>query len=499
MVFCYVHKWRNRGANVTPDSRWAERLQNGAPKFTRQHLVKYQGMENHVNDAEKSNNEEAGGALSESTSEAANRAGSKVISVVEIPELELRNRLLTLLTLSAGDGRNNTKAWDVARQKSFQFWDTQPVPKFDEVVDKSEPFQADKHTEEIRHEPYSLPDGFEWAVIDTDEDEHMNDTYKLLNENYVEDDENMFRFDYSLDFLRWALRPPGWQPDWFIGVRVSKTKKLVGFISAIPATIRVYNRPIKMVEINFLCVHKKLRSKRMAPVLIREVARRVNMTGIFQAVYTAGVVLPRPVSSCRYWHRSLNPKKLIDVKFSQLGRNMTLQRAVKLYKLPKDTKTPGLRRMESRDVKMVRHLLDQYLGKFDLAPVFSLDELAHWFLPRKDVIDSYVVEEDGIVTDFVSYYTLPSTVMHHPVYKSIRAAYLFYSVSTKTPINQLMFDALILAKNAGYDVFNALDLMDNSQFLEELKFGVGDGHLQYYLYNWKCPEMPPEKIGLILQ
>lgn len=68
-----------------------------------------------------------------------------------------------------------------------------------------------------------------------------------------------------------------------------------------------------MVEINFLCVHKKLRSKRVAPVLIREITRRVNLTGIFQAVYTAGIVLPKPVSTCTYWHRSLNPKKLIEV------------------------------------------------------------------------------------------------------------------------------------------------------------------------------------------
>jgi hypothetical protein len=34
---------------------------------------------------------------------------------------------------------------------------------------------------------------------------------------------------------------------------------------------------IKAVEINFLCVHKKLRSKRLAPVLIKEVTRRVNL------------------------------------------------------------------------------------------------------------------------------------------------------------------------------------------------------------------------------
>ena len=48
-----------------------------------------------------------------------------------------------------------------------------------------------------------------------------------------------------------------------------------------------------------------------------------------------------------------------------------------------------------------------------------------------------------------------------------------------------------------FDVFNALDLMENKEFLEKLKFGIGDGNLQYYLYNWKCPFMEPEKVGYL--
>jgi glycylpeptide N-tetradecanoyltransferase len=85
-----------------------------------------------------------------------------------------------------------------------------------------------------------------------------------------------------------------------------------------------------MAEINFLCVHKKLRSKRLAPVrqnnkvlcnkfitiqvLIKEVTRRVHRTGIAHAVYTAGILLTQPVSECIYYHRSLNIKKLVDVR-----------------------------------------------------------------------------------------------------------------------------------------------------------------------------------------
>jgi glycylpeptide N-tetradecanoyltransferase len=50
-------------------------------------------------------------------------------------------------------------------------------------------------------------------------------------------------------------------------------------------------------------------------MLIKEITRRVNLLGVFQAVYTAGVVLPKPIAACRYYHRSLDPKKLIEIGF----------------------------------------------------------------------------------------------------------------------------------------------------------------------------------------
>jgi glycylpeptide N-tetradecanoyltransferase len=55
-----------------------------------------------------------------------------------------------------------------------------------------------------------------------------------------------------------------------------------------------------MVDINFLCVHKKLRLKRLAPVLIKEITRRGHLEGFFQAVYTAAPFLPGIASKCRY-------------------------------------------------------------------------------------------------------------------------------------------------------------------------------------------------------
>lgn len=236
-------------------------------------------------------------------------------------------RWLEMLSLNSANNRGQTKTSEDAGKHNYKFWSTQPVPKLDEnEICANEAIEADKAISEIRQDPYSLPEGFEWDTMHIDDQSVLKELYTLLNENYVEDDDAMFRFDYQPEFLKWALQPPGWRPEWHVGVRVSKSKKLVGFISAIPGQVRVYDKVLKIVEINFLCVHKKLRAKRVAPVLIREITRRVNLTGIFQAVYTAGVVLPKPVATCRYWHRSLNAKKLIDVQFSHLSRNMTMQR-----------------------------------------------------------------------------------------------------------------------------------------------------------------------------
>ena len=48
-------------------------------------------------------------------------------------------------------------------------------------------------------------------------------------------------------------------------------------------------------------------------------------------MYTAGVVLPKPVGTCRYWHRSINPKKLIEVKFSHLSRWVRVAVVIKIW------------------------------------------------------------------------------------------------------------------------------------------------------------------------
>ncbi len=112
-----------------------------------------------------------------------------------------------------------------------------------------------------------------------------------------------------------------------------------------------------MAEINFLCVLDNLRSNRLAPVLVKELARRVNLTGRWQAIATAGVRLVKPIGVAQYWHRSLNPKKLIAVCFSNLPSGMTMPGVIRLNKTLEQPVTRGIVAMEPKHVSGVTELL----------------------------------------------------------------------------------------------------------------------------------------------
>ncbi|KAG6918147.1 hypothetical protein DXG01_016336 [Tephrocybe rancida] len=449
-------------------------------------------------------------------------AGSADANQENVREALEKLKIMDVVKGKAGIGGINKK--DMGEHK---FWGTQPVPQLategegppieDGYIEPSKP------REEVRQEAYPLPRDFEWSMLDLNDTKQNKEVYDLLSLNYVEDDDASFRFQYSSEFLQWrvALKPPGYHKEWHVGVRVSSNKKLVGFISGVPLNLRVRDHQFPVAEINYLCVHKKLRSKRLAPVLIKEVTRQVNLKGVFQAIYTAGVVVPTPVSVCRYHHRLLNVPKLIDIKFAYVPRNMTLARMIRVNKVSSAYTVPGLRQMEDRDVLQVADLFTRYMQRFNMAPVFDVDEVKHQFMsgvgtgevgdggPGRrvgQVTWTYVVEDPSThkLTDFFSFYSLPSTVINSNKFPVLEAAYLFYYASEtafvdgavesgahKKRLEAVIGDALIVAHEANFDVFNALTLMDNVPILQDLKacsfvaFGVGDGILNFYLYNWR--------------
>ena len=328
-----------------------------------------------------------------------------------------------------------------------QFWDKQPVPQEGCTYDGGKEIEKERIVVET---PHKLPDGFTWCEPEIEE------AYELINKYYVEDE--TFRLNYSLDTVKWVVEAPGYKN---IGIRKSDTNELIGYISSVPVTVSVENKPIKMVQIDFLCVHPDHRTKRFAPMLISEVKRIANTNNIWQALYTAVTKIPTPITKSSYWHRFLNVKRLVKSGFYKTNRLRE-----KYFELRGNSQ---FRKMKTKDIPKVTRILQNYFKDFKVAPVINKDWVKHWILP----INSYVNDETD---DFISFYDISYDRVDG--LDSVKQAYAFYMVG------DVYNDAFLIARNLGYDVFNTLDVGQETSKLEKLKFVKGTGHVYYYLFNW---------------
>lgn len=106
----------------------------------------------------------------------------------------------------------------------------------------------------------------------------------------------------------------------------------------------------------------------------------------------------------RYYHRSLNVRKLVETGFNFVPRDMTLARMIRQHKVLDAIVLDGVREMEERDVPEVMELYQRYMKRFDMSPVMTKEEIQHQFLSgcgtgesvgwsrQGQVVWSYVVE-----------------------------------------------------------------------------------------------------------
>ena len=192
----------------------------------------------------------------------ANPALKNELAGMDPAKLNAIMKSLSIQDMMTGISATGKNQKDMA---SYKFWQTQPVQSFEEAAKKPAQEGPIKIIDPAKV-PRELPpmvEGFEWVTMDLDNETELTEVFELLSDHYVEDNDATFRFYYSASFLNWALKSPGWKKEWHVGVRASKSRKLVAFISAIPVDFRIRENRLKGSEVNFLCVHKKLRNKRL--------------------------------------------------------------------------------------------------------------------------------------------------------------------------------------------------------------------------------------------
>ncbi len=148
-------------------------------------------------------------------------------------------------------------------------------------------------------------------------------------------------------------------------------------------------------------------------------------------------------------HRPLNYKKLVEVGFVPTPEPGKFGVNEKFYALPQDIELPEgykMRPAEEKDCGQIRKILLAFLQKFKIFADFNKKESQHWFARKENVLESYVIEKNGKITDFLSFYCLNTSVLNNDKHKEIEIAYGYYFVSNEIPLAKLAEISLIKAK-----------------------------------------------------
>ena len=316
-----------------------------------------------------------------------------------------------------------------------------------------EPLPAAEH---VRQEPYSLPQGFHWVTLTSND---IEEVAKFACKSDVEIYGLNYDHKWNIKMIAYYFSYPSARSEWQFGIRTDNGK-LVGFIMGIPKHIRIQKEMKTFIEVMIKC-HIKYVCKRLMYILIKEFVRRANLAKINQLILSQ-ITLCAPVTTCKVWSYFITTNQL-----------------------PSSPRTPGWRRMTSEDVPSALALINKWSSQFEISQVFnSENEISYNFLHK--FVYTYVIEDKlNNITDLVNYKLLhiPYTVAH------IAAV-----ISTQSPVKQLITDALVCARDNGASAAGITQFNLESDILTSLSFQPAY-HYEFHFYNYRYHEVSQTKVG----
>ena len=317
--------------------------------------------------------------------------------------------------------------------------------------------------EHVRQEPYSLPQGFHWVALTT-KDVAEVEKFLIICGN------SKTSVAYIVNYI---FMHPNTKRDWQFGIRTSNFK-LIGVVLAFPVCVRLGGVSIPCID-PFIMHLPKYNNKRIWYMLMKELVRRANLCNINHLVFNMpSCNIFKPINATLMWNYAYD---------HSTSRH-----------LPSSPKTPGWRKMTSKDVPSALALINKWSSQFEFTRVFdSEEEFAHTFLcptgpsNKHMYVVTYIVEnETNNITDLVSF-KLTNDVPY--VIADVTTV-----ASTKSPVRQLLKDTLVCAKE-NYDATGLLISQCNiaPDILSSLSFHHSGDHINCSIYNYRYHEVPEAK------
>jgi glycylpeptide N-tetradecanoyltransferase len=344
-----------------------------------------------------------------------------------------------------------------------------------------------------------LPSGYEWVEFDPTNDQDIHTMTNFLNKHYQKFDK-----EYKPNYLKWLFTPPTIKQykrlenipvsTWFVGV-MSNTGVLVGLITARPTIYRIDEKYIQTFTIDFLCTHKQLRKKRLAPVLIKEMYKRLST---FQydigAWFVSNTHLPfnSTVKTSQILFRPLTLEKLSKTLFSGLSQGQLITLQQKYENIQPTDDLQYIRFANLEDIPMMMNIYENYCKKYRLCQTMNREEFEHYFLPNNEMIFTYVITNiQGEIKDFISLHAFWTN-------RGEKNAYLYYvSFINEDLLGLFMRNILFIMKCNGFDMIFTNDIMGVSRvFTELLDFKSLDEICNYYIFNYNTHTIEKNECGM---
>lgn len=359
------------------------------------------------------------------------------------------------------------------------FWKSEPVGLGDENMQISP---------RIRTEAVQPPLGYRFSVLDTCTE--LRALHKLIKHHYVSSKEDDVVLTYTEDFLKWQLECPLHKQEYACTLKFAADadtpEEMVGFVLAKEQHISVRGAVLRLVGINYLCLHADHRSLGLAPLLIREITLRAHTERITMAIFTGGSPFFFSFARVQYFHRPINVEKLVEMNFvpAYMCRH---------GRFHVSTPRRRIRPMQAADVDEMMLLYRKECQNYELFEVFNREAFLHALLPRDGVVHTYVVG-DKVPEEFVSFFIANA---HYPkTDMCIRTAYLYYYATPN--VEGLVEDSMDALRTLGVDLLNVLALGRSREVVANAAYIGGTGWLSYSFYNFRTSTISPEKLFFVM-
>jgi len=384
---------------------------------------------------------------------------------------------------------------DIKENKST-FWVNQPVMQIKNNNYEKKHIMSNDELDKLLLNDLILPEKFVLSSINLREEKTLDEVYKLLKKYYMKSYDGNFVFTYSKDFLKWFFLELGCNDEITIGLKVKETNKLVGFLGAIRMKLQIHNKKLDSYYSNFLCLHNKLRNKKASTILIRHLSKLCREKNCNLGVYAARYCVHRPLNLSQIYIRPINYKKLCEVGYCYHDENIKLDSVLLNYKLANKLNNENFVKLEERHIDQCFDLYINYSNKFHFHPIFSKEQFKSMLL-SKNFITYVIKNEENEAEDFISFYKTTVSVLNNKKYKTFTVANLAYYSTVNHSLYKLLDNILIVSKQMNFDLFTALDIMENKNIIEIFNFFKSRDTVNYYLYNYNSNQLLSSQVGFI--